>query len=195
MVFFGSAIEANARGLMAAVREGLAEAGDVEGRDYTLAPRFAENRIDLLPSIAAEVVALNPAVIVCGAVDTVLAARQLTTTIPLVTGALADAEQLGLVASDARPSRNVTGVMPYIPGCRRSRSRSRARCFRGLKVVGILGNANDPKAGPPADEITRVAGNLGIRVLTPSCPGGRARAAIAELKERRARSRSSCRRA
>src|SRR5690242_5957999 len=78
VVFFGSAIEANARILMAAVREGLADSGDFEGRDYTFSSRFAENRMELLPSIAAEIMASNPAVIVCGATDTVLAARQVT---------------------------------------------------------------------------------------------------------------------
>lgn len=183
IVFFGSAIEANARGLMAALREGLADSGDVEGRDYTFSSRFAENRMELLPSIAAEVVASNPAVIVCGATDTVLAARQLTSTIPLVTGALADAEHHGLVVSYARPSRNVTGVMPYISGLPSKQIEIARELFPGLKIVGIVGNRNDPKAGPPADEITSLARSNGIRVVAPSITSpAEVEPAIAELK-------------
>ena len=73
-----------------------------------------------MPSLAKEIVGLKPSVILAGAVDTALAVHKLTGTIPIVSPALADAIELGLVASMARPGGNVTGLTPYIAGCQQS---------------------------------------------------------------------------
>jgi putative ABC transport system substrate-binding protein len=99
-----------------AFREGLRELGHEEGRNIDIVYRFAEGRVELYPVLAEELVGLKPAVILAGAVDTVIAVRKLTATIPIVSPALADAVHLGLVASYARPGGNVTGITPYLDG-------------------------------------------------------------------------------
>ena len=93
-------------------RAGLRELGYVEGRDIDIVTRFAEGRPERIPALAEEAVGLKPNVILAGAVDTAVAARKLTLVIPIVVPALADAVHLGLIANDARPGGNVTGIAP-----------------------------------------------------------------------------------
>jgi len=81
----------NAGRFIGALREGLEELGYVEGRNIELIGRYAENKIERLPSLAQEVVALKPAEIVAGASDAALAAKKVTSTIPIVSGTLVDA--------------------------------------------------------------------------------------------------------
>ena len=96
--------------------EGLKDLGYVEGRDFDIVYRYSDGYQDRLPALAEEVVLLRPDVILAAAVITAVAARNKTSTIPIVCPALADAVHLGLIASDARPGGNVTGIEPYIAG-------------------------------------------------------------------------------
>ena len=121
--WFGSVQPPNLlpQGLLAFLRkgwlkEGLVELGYVDGRDIDIVGRFANNQMDRLPAVAEEVIGLKPAIIVAGAVDTSVAAKEATLTIPIVSHALADAVHLGLVASYAHPGGNETGITPYIEG-------------------------------------------------------------------------------
>jgi putative ABC transport system substrate-binding protein len=93
-----------------ALREALQELGYVEGRSIAFEARWAEGRIDRLPALAAELVRLQVNVIVTGGGEAARAAKQATTTIPIVMGSGADPVQLGLVASLGQPGGNVTGV-------------------------------------------------------------------------------------
>ena len=103
LVWFGSATELAASRFVGFLKEGLVELGYVDGRDIDIVGRFANNQMDRLPAVAEEVIGLKPAIIVAGAVDTSVAAKDATSTIPIVSGALADAVHLGLVASYAHP--------------------------------------------------------------------------------------------
>jgi len=89
--------------------QGLQELGWVEGRNMTVEWRSAEGSLDVLPSLAAELVRLKVDVIVGGHPATLLAAKQATTTIPIVMLAALDPVGNGLVQSLARPGGNVTG--------------------------------------------------------------------------------------
>ncbi len=89
--------------------QGLRELGYIEGQTIHLEYRFAEFQWDRLPALAVELVQLKPEVIVTGTGQGVRATQQATTTIPIVQAIGGDLEELGLVASLARPGGNITG--------------------------------------------------------------------------------------
>jgi putative ABC transport system substrate-binding protein len=90
--------------------QGLGELGYVDGANIDIVYRYAEGRLDRFPVLAAELVELKPDVIVATVTPAVVATRSLTKSIPIVCPLLADAVNFGLIASEARPGGNVTGV-------------------------------------------------------------------------------------
>jgi putative ABC transport system substrate-binding protein len=91
------------------LRQGLRERGWVEGQNITIEPRFAEGHTDRLPELATELVRLKMDVIVTSTTPAALAAKQATTTIPVVFGFAADPVGSKIVTSLARPGANITG--------------------------------------------------------------------------------------
>jgi ABC-type uncharacterized transport system substrate-binding protein len=96
--------------LTEAFLQGLRDLGYVEGRNVALEYRSAEGKLERLPALAAELVALEVDVILVGGTPHALAAKQATKTIPIVFAAVADPVESGLVTSLARPGGNVTGL-------------------------------------------------------------------------------------
>jgi len=93
-----------------AFRQGLKETGYVEGENVTIAYRFAENQIDRLHELAADLVRRQVAVIATSAEEATLVAKAATRTVPILFIVSRDPVSLGLVASLAQPGGNVTGV-------------------------------------------------------------------------------------
>src|SRR5215472_6099988 len=96
--------------LLEAFRQELSKLGWIEGKNITFEYRFAEQKPERLPELAADLVRLKVDVIVVRATDATLAAKSATTTTPIVMAAAADPLGAGLVVSLARPGGNVTGL-------------------------------------------------------------------------------------
>src|SRR5262249_47977287 len=96
--------------LLRAFHRGLKEVGFVEGENLAIIHRWAENQVDRLSALAADLVGRRVAVIVTGTAAGALAAKAATTAIPIVFVPPADPVKPGLVASLARPGGNVTGI-------------------------------------------------------------------------------------
>ena len=97
-------------------RQGLKEAGFVEGRNVTVAYRWGNGRKDRLPGLVAELTALNVAVICAGNLNSALAAKASGTPTPMVFLTAGDPVEDGLVASFSRPGGNATGVRIFSAG-------------------------------------------------------------------------------
>ena len=109
--FVSSRAPGESAGVVAAFRRGLSEAGFVEGQNLAIAFRWAEGHYDRLPALAAELVNLRVAVLfAAGGPPSALAAKEATSTIPVVFSAVSDPVRLGLVPSLNRPGGNVTGM-------------------------------------------------------------------------------------
>jgi putative ABC transport system substrate-binding protein len=141
------------------VRKGL------NGRQFDIVYRFADGYIERLPSLAEELVRLNPDVILAPASGPAVAAKKATATIPIVTPALADAVHLGLIASDSRPGGNVTGITPYVAGLPAKQMELAREVVPSAARIGVLANLSDPKAPPQWEELEAAGRELGVNVV------------------------------
>jgi putative ABC transport system substrate-binding protein len=98
------------RSVVEVLRQALSELGHVEGRNVAFEHRWAHGQMERFPALAGELVRLRVDVIVAGSTQPVRAARQATTTIPIVGWSMQDPVRDGLVASFAQPGGNVTGL-------------------------------------------------------------------------------------
>jgi putative tryptophan/tyrosine transport system substrate-binding protein len=112
--FLGNTSPGPAAMFMAAFRQGLGETGYVEGQNLAIEYRWAEGRYDRLPALAADLVGRKVDVIAVGSINSALAAKSATSTIPIVFTSGADPVAEGLVVSLARPGGNLTGLSTFI---------------------------------------------------------------------------------
>jgi putative ABC transport system substrate-binding protein len=124
--------------LREAFRQGLRDLGYVEGRNVVIEHRSAEGKLERLPTLAAELVALKVDVIVAAATLPALAAKQATKTIPIVFAFAGDPVTSGLVTSLARPGGNVTGLSGLAPELVGKRLELLTHAVPGVSRVAVL---------------------------------------------------------
>ncbi|MGA8693487.1 MAG: ABC transporter substrate-binding protein [Xanthobacteraceae bacterium] len=152
---------------------GMQELGYSQGRDFDMVSRYAEGIQDRLPIFAKEIVGLKPDVIVAAAVNAA-PAHSATSVIPIVCPALADAVHLGLIASEARPGGNITGIEPYVAGLPAKQIEFAREIAASATRIGLLTNLHDPKAPPQRQELVAAAKALGLTTAETDVnnPGG-----------------------
>jgi len=163
--FLSSRSPGESAGLVLAFRQGLQEAGFVEGQNASIAFRWAEGHYDRLPALAAELVELRVAVLfTAGGPPAAFAAKAATQTIPVVFSAALDPDRIGLVASLNRPGGNVTG-MSIFPSQLAAKSVQLLKELRpAATLIGYLVNPSNPAAHLYAEEASNAAKALGIAV-------------------------------
>ena len=140
----------NASGMAASVdafRQELSKLGWIEGKNIAFEYRFAENKPERIPELAAELVRLKVDLIVTSGVPPALAAKKATSTIPIV-ASVTDPVALGLVASLARPGGNVTGLSTLATELNTKRLEILKDAVPKLDRVGLLKRSS----GNPGEE-------------------------------------------
>jgi putative ABC transport system substrate-binding protein len=146
--------------------QGLRERGYVAGQSIVIEYRFSEDRDDRLPALAAELVALKVQLILASGTPASFAAKQATSTIPIVMGGIAaDPVETGLVASLARPGGNITGMSMMTAPLGGKRLELLKRTIPGLARVAVFWNPPNPAYGPILKELEAAAQTLGLKLL------------------------------
>lgn len=146
------------------LREGLRELGYVEGRDIAFEFRSAEEKLDRLPSLAAELVRLKVDVIVALYVPCALAAKRATQEIPIVAIA-GDPVETGIVPSLAKPGGNITGVSLMAAAANGKSVELFKDMLPSMRRAGVLGHATNPVyAKAMLDEVLRAGAPTGIEI-------------------------------
>ena len=138
----------SAGGLVQAFQRGLHDLGYVDGRNIRVEYRYTDLPLQGNPGrmdqLAAELVSLNPAVLVVSVTEAALAAKKATSTIPIVMVSVPDPVAAGLVSSLRRPGGNVTGLARQTPDLLGKSLQLLKETLPGATRVGVLANPTDP---------------------------------------------------
>jgi putative ABC transport system substrate-binding protein len=164
--FLGAPSPAPYARYVAAVHQGLKEAGYIEGQNFAIEYRWAEGHYDRLPALAADLVNRQAAVIVpIGGTPAVVAAKAATSTVPIVFIVGADPVELGLVASLNRPGGNVTGVAIMGVELEAKRLELLRELVPGSALIAVLVNPSNAQAETQSRRLERAARAVGQQVL------------------------------
>jgi len=168
-------------------RQGLKEAGYVEGQNVGIEYRWAEGQNEKLPSLAADLVRRRVTVIAAAGTPSAFAAKTATATIPVVFSTAVDPVEAGLVASLNRPGGNVTGVTNFVGTLAAKQFELLREVVPDASVLGLLVNPTDQLTKYITRDVEAAAGGaLGkrIHILNASTEGeiDRAFSALAELR-------------
>jgi putative ABC transport system substrate-binding protein len=143
-------------------RRGLKDTGYVEGENVAIEYRWAENQIDRLPALAAELVRRQVAVIVANT-PAALAAKAATSIIPIVFSTGSDPVKLDLVASFNRPGGNLTGVSQLATGLDAKRLELLHELMPNATVIAVLTNPNYSDTENQSREVEKAARSLSLQ--------------------------------
>ena len=147
-----------------AFREGLRELGYVEGKNIVIEYRYAEEKLDRLPALAAELVRLKLDVIVTGGAGNTRAAKAATNTIPIVMTQDPDPVGNGFVASLARPGGNITGLSTQGPEVSGKRLELLKETVPKLSQLVVFGTSTIPGHALSLREVGLAAGALNVQL-------------------------------
>ncbi len=146
--------------------QGLQSLGYIEGQTIVIEWRFAQEKFDRLPELASELVRLKVDVIVTsGGYPTVQAAKNATTTIPIVMVGVSDAVQLGFVASLARPGGNITGISILAPELSGKLLELAKEAIPKASRIAVLAYSSSPNWKMYFKEMDGAARSLGVELL------------------------------
>ena len=145
-------------------RQGLRELGYVEGKNIIIEYRYAEGKTDRTPALAVELARLNLDVIVTGGGTATRAAKEATTTIPIVMTQVGDPVGDGFVASLARPGGNITGLSTLAPEIDGKRLEVLKEIIPKLSRVAVLVTTNVPGNAQSLKQTELAAGAFGVKL-------------------------------
>ena len=149
---------------VAAFQAGLKDAGYVPGQNLRIEYRWAEDRYDRLPALAADLAGRNPSVMFAsGGSIAALAAKRATSTIPVVFAIGADPVKMGLVGALNRPGGNVTGVTFLLNALVAKRLEFLRELVPATGAIGVLVNPTNPNAQSDVKDVQDAARVLGFR--------------------------------
>jgi putative tryptophan/tyrosine transport system substrate-binding protein len=143
VVFLRSATLADVAPWLGEFRQGLKEAGFVEGQNVAIEYRSADNQPDRLPALVTDLIR-QPVAVIVGNTDSALAAKAATTTVPIVFATGSDPVRDGLVASLNRPGGNVTGVSFFSGVVGAKRLELLRQVVPKATIIAMLVNPNNP---------------------------------------------------
>jgi putative ABC transport system substrate-binding protein len=151
---------------LAYVREGLLATGFVEGRNVAFEYRPAENHLDRLPALAADLVRHPVAVILAlqGSAPPI-AAKTATSSIPIVFASGGDPVKLGLVSSLNRPGGNITGISFLLNALSAKRLELLHELVPAAKMIGLLGNPDNPSWKSESRDVESAARSMGVELV------------------------------
>ena len=147
-----------------AFRQGLRELGYIEGKNIVIEWRSSEGKADRLPALAAELVRLKVDVIVTSGPVATRAAKEATTTIPIVMAQDIDPVGSGFVASLARPGGNITGLSTLRPEISGKQLEILKEVVPRLSRVAVLGRSTSAASAQASKEIELAAGALKVKL-------------------------------
>ena len=149
---------------LGALRQGLKEAGYIEGRNVAIKHRSADGHFDRLPALAAELAADPVALIMAVAPSAALAAKAATASIPIVFMTGADPVELGLVSSLNRPNGNVTGINFLVKTLAAKRLELLRELVPGATLIGFFSNPTNPASEPESRDVQDASRALGLQL-------------------------------
>jgi putative ABC transport system substrate-binding protein len=150
---------------VAAFREGLKEAGFIEGVNVAVEYRYGEGQLDRFPAFASDLVRRQVAVLVVSNPNAVLAAKQASTTIPIVFSVGSDPVEIGLVASLNRPGGNITGVYQFTAGLEAKRLGLLQEMVPKATAIAALVNPNYAGAENQLRDLQVAATRLAVQLV------------------------------
>ena len=152
--------------LVEAFRQGLRDLGYIEGKNILVEYRYAEGKLDRIPSLVAELVQLKVDVLVSATPGAIRAAKQATKTIPIVMLTNVDPVATGIVVSLARPGGNITGVARFTTELGGKRLELLKEMVPTVWRIGVLWDADDPDAAIGFKGYEAAARELKIQLLS-----------------------------